>query len=77
MRAIVIGGCGFLGGDVARELLKRGYDVIVFDKLIENKIGGSRHIAGDINDLFSLSEAMEGVDAVYHYAGELGTTEIF
>jgi nucleoside-diphosphate-sugar epimerase len=54
MRAIVIGGCGFLGGDVGRELLMRGHDVIVYDKAIVNIIEGARHISDDITDLFSL-----------------------
>ena len=77
MRAIVIGGYGFLGGAVAIELLKRGHDVIVFDKSIENELEGASYIRGDINDAASLKDAMEGVDAVYHYAGEIGTTELF
>ena len=32
MRAVVFGGSGFLGSHVADELLKKGYEVIIFDK---------------------------------------------
>jgi UDP-glucose 4-epimerase len=77
MRAIVIGGCGFLGGTVARELLRRGRDVIVFDKSIKHDISGVSYVILDIFDLFSLKKAMVGADEDYHYAGEVGTTELF
>ena len=77
MRALVLGGCGFLGGSAANELLRRGYDVVVLDKFIENEIDGVSYIRGDVTDIESLQAAIKGMDEIYHYAGELGTTELF
>ncbi len=77
MRALVIGGCGFLGGAVARELMRQGCDVTAFDKSVDLEIEGVSYIRGDITVLSSLKRAMKNVDEVYHYAGELRTTELF
>ena len=33
MRAIVTGGAGFIGSHLADELIRRGYQVIIFDNL--------------------------------------------
>ena len=36
-RALVTGGCGFIGSYVVQELLKNGYEVIVIDNLVSGK----------------------------------------
>jgi dihydroflavonol-4-reductase len=68
---LVIGGCGFIGCHVVRELLSRGKHVRVFDR---NPFPGdegatpSHVVQGDILDYDSLERAAEGCDVVYHLA---------
>ena len=33
MKYLVTGGCGFIGSNLAAEVLKRGEDLVVFDNL--------------------------------------------
>lgn len=76
MRALVTGGCGFIGSHLVHRLLADGADVTIIDDLTT----GSRHnIAGlsarliyaSIEDRSALREAMEGVDVVYHLAAQV------
>lgn len=77
MKALVTGGAGFIGSHVVDELLRRGYEVVVYDNL---STGFSRHlepalsngrvdlITGDILDSERLTRAMEGASTVFHLA---------
>ena len=70
MRAVVFGGSGFLGSHVADELLKKGYEVIIFDKAKSGYLqSGQNMVIGDILDRQQVSAAVEGSDFVYDYAG--------
>ena len=83
MRAIVVGGQGFLGSTIVNDLLGRGDDVTVFD--LKADIGecdatfgtdAVRVVRGDILDPVALRRAFDGADEVYHLAGMLGTSEL-
>ena len=73
MRYFVTGATGFVGGQVARQLLERGDEVIALardparaDKLVQ--LGASVH-RGDITDRESMRDGMSGVGGVFHVAG--------
>ena len=77
MRVLVTGGAGFIGSHTTDELLRRGYDVTILDSLekpvhmkgkpayIPAKV---KFIEGDVRDREKMREALEGVEAVYHFA---------
>lgn len=74
-KVLVTGGAGFIGSNLADELVRRGARVTIIDNLItgfrENldEIDGEfDFIEGDINDDTVVRPAMEGVDTVYHEA---------
>jgi nucleoside-diphosphate-sugar epimerase len=83
MRAVVVGGAGFLGSAIAEELLERGETVAVFDSAASQNWcdavfghGRVEVFTGDILDPAALRAAFDGADEVYHLAGMLGTSEL-
>jgi UDP-glucose 4-epimerase len=70
MKVIVFGGSGFLGSHVADELSNRGYDVTIFDRNQSAYLGhDQKMIIGDILNLQSVSDVVDGCDVVYNFAG--------
>ena len=72
-KVLVTGGAGFLGINLIRHLMAKGYalaslDVEEFDYPERHKI---ETIKGDIRDKALLDRAMEGVDFVVHTAAAL------
>jgi len=73
-KVLVTGGNGFLGHHIVRELSNRRIETIVYDIAKSNFIddmmkGGHVHfVEGDILDISTLENAMEGCDAVFHTA---------
>ncbi|MCC6476094.1 SDR family NAD(P)-dependent oxidoreductase [bacterium] len=77
MRVLVTGGAGFIGSHTTDELLRRGYDVTILDSLekpvhlkgkplyIPKQV---KFIEGDVRDREKMIEALDGVEAVYHFA---------
>lgn len=79
-RILVIGGAGFIGGFLVRELLK--YDikeVIIYDNFARGKMENIEHclkdprcsvfpFGGDIRETDILDKAFEGIDYVFHLA---------
>lgn len=74
-RILVTGGSGFIASFLVEALLKRGYEVTIFDKDQPKFTPGVSFINGDITDRKKVAEAIDGQDAVFHYAGMLGTHE--
>ncbi len=70
---LVIGGTGFLGGEIVDQLLQRGRRVRSFcrrrpDATANNTAGGAELFFGDISDRDSLMKACKGIETVYHTA---------
>ncbi len=79
-RVLVIGGAGFIGGFVTREILKHDVkEVIVFDNFARGKYENIEDclkddrcsvypFGGDIRETDILDKAFEGIDYVFHLA---------
>ena len=80
MKALVTGGCGFIGSHVVRGLLADGWEVTNLDKLtyasnlanlgsaLEHT--GHRLVEGDLCDTALVRELAQGVDLVVNFAAE-------
>lgn len=79
MRILVVGGAGYIGSHVVKELLNTGYDVRVFDNLSTgqeiNLFEKAEFIRGDILDVPALEKAMQGIDGVVHLAAKKAVGE--
>jgi UDP-glucose 4-epimerase len=74
---LVTGGAGFIGANLVRLLLKKGYEVTVFDNLSAGQpeyLAGLpvEFIRGDILDRTAVSEAVVGHVGVVHLAAQTG-----
>lgn len=87
-KVLITGGAGFIGSHIALRLIEKGYDVTVFDNLLE-QIHGEKpdktsplycsikdktwFIKADVCDKVALEEAIIDVDYIIHLAAETGT----
>jgi dTDP-L-rhamnose 4-epimerase len=82
-KVLIIGGAGFIGSHVADELLRSGYRVRALDNLTPQVHGkGCRRpaylardvelVVGDVRDRAAVDRALEGMDAVLHFAAAVG-----
>lgn len=80
MKIFITGGAGYIGSHTCVELLGSGYDVAVYDDLSNSsrkalarieEIAGKpvEFTEGNVRDENKLSHALEGSDAVIHFAG--------
>jgi UDP-glucose 4-epimerase len=79
-RILVVGGAGYIGSHVVKELLENGFDVTVFDNLSTgqevNLFAEASFIKGDILDETALDRALgDKIDAVVHLAGKKAVGE--
>ncbi len=72
---LVTGGSGFLGSYIIRELISKNYRVRAIQRsgkkpfwIDDSILNQVEWIPGDVLDVISLEDAMEGVDAVIHAA---------
>ena len=87
MKALISGGAGFIGSNLALKLLKKGYEVVILDNLSKQIHGENpdesytynlikdkcKVIVGDVTNFNDWEKALEGVDIVVHLAAETGT----
>lgn len=78
---LITGGAGFVGSHVADGLLRAGHAVRVLDSLSPQVHGGVRpdylskgveFVRGDVCDREVLRRVLSGIDAVYHFAADVG-----
>jgi dTDP-L-rhamnose 4-epimerase len=82
LRVLISGGAGFIGSHLARALADRGEQVRVLDALIPQVHADKatapalppevEFIQGDVSDPQAWQQSLDGIDAVYHLAAEVG-----
>jgi dTDP-L-rhamnose 4-epimerase len=83
MRILVTGGAGFIGSHLVDDLVSRGHVVRILDLLVPQVHGeGSdwpawvparvERIRADVQDPAVWPTALDGIEAVYHFAAEVG-----
>jgi CDP-paratose 2-epimerase len=90
MKYLITGGCGFLGSNIASELLKLGHELVVFDNLYRfgsyqnlewlRTKGEFKFIQGDIRNTNDVERMIKNHnhDFIYHLAGQVAmTTSIY
>lgn len=86
MKYLITGGCGFLGSNIAAELLVKSHSLILFDNLSREgsqlnlewlqSIGEFRFVNGDIRDALGVERLIkeEKPDVTFHLAGQVAMT---
>lgn len=74
MKAVVIGGGGFVGGAIVRQLVARGDETAVIGRHRYPEVDrlGATCICGDIRDTAFLTSNLRGFDTVFHVAAKAG-----
>lgn len=74
MRILVTGGAGYIGAIATDALLTEGFDVTVLDDLSSGKVSNipnkAKFIKGSLLNEPLVLEALEGCEAVLHFAGK-------
>jgi UDP-glucose 4-epimerase len=82
-RALVTGGCGFIGSHIVDELLNRGIETYVLDNLSTGKMENiDKHmdndlfhfVYGDISEIPQIFRGREGFEVVFHEAAIASVT---
>ncbi|MHA1596091.1 MAG: GDP-mannose 4,6-dehydratase [Candidatus Asgardarchaeia archaeon] len=81
MKALITGGCGFIGSYLADRLLREGYEVLIVDNLSRGSVKRLEEfgIIDDVSflkadlryDLEKIIEFSKGVDHVFHLAAQV------
>ena len=74
MRIAVIGGLGFIGKYLTKELVREGYDVVVIDIRKDKVPKGAELYIADVTDFERIKQALSDIDIVYDLAGVVLST---
>jgi len=82
MKVLVAGGAGYIGSHTVKELLREGYEVVVFDNFSTGKkelLVGGELVKGDLMDKDSIKETIrsKGIGAVLHFASLIQVGESY
>jgi dTDP-L-rhamnose 4-epimerase len=81
LNILVTGGAGFIGSHLVDALVEKGHRVRILDSIVEQVHGreipehlnkDAEFIRADVCDAEAVKKALEGIDAVYHEAAEVG-----
>lgn len=71
MRAVVIGGNGFIGSHLLDALLESGWRVVVYDRVLEQyrpQLPSVEYVLADLENLQMLTTVLARADVVFHLA---------
>jgi UDP-glucose 4-epimerase len=75
MKVLVTGGAGFIGSELARQLVERSADVVVVDNLVNGRRENLTDLASgvtlaveDVRNHARMAELLRGCDVIYHLA---------
>jgi len=75
LRFLVTGGAGFIGSNIVKKLVEKGYSVKVLDNFatgqrsnLEPFLKDIELIEGDIRDFWTVAKATKGIDYILHQA---------
>lgn len=74
-KVLVTGGCGFIGSEVVKQLVEKGYNVRVVDNLSKPESSvkkGYQFLKLDLTKKQSARKAMEGMDICVNLAAKIG-----
>lgn len=86
MRYLITGGCGFIGANLAREVIKKNSELIIFDNLSRagstknldwlSQIGNFIFVNGDIRSPYDIARIIKKYqpDVIFHLAGQVAMT---
>jgi CDP-paratose 2-epimerase len=86
LKALITGGAGFIGSNLAHRLIADGHQVVVYDDL--SRLGAEKNVKwlrgsggdawvlvqADVRDFVTLREAAVGADVIYHLASQVAVT---
>lgn len=73
MKYLLTGGAGFIGTNLAKQLLADGHKVVILDNYAagnkpERHLSGAEYVEGDIRNAGDLDRVCVGVDGIFHMA---------
>jgi len=71
LKVLLTGGAGYIGSHTARLLARHGHNIVIYDNLSTGHrflADGLELIPGDLRDGAKLQNALQGIDAVLHFA---------
>src|SRR3989338_4422806 len=84
-RLLITGGAGFIGSNLAKHFLEKGYQVTIFDNFV--RLGTDDNaswlkklfpqitiIKGDIRNYQEIQKAVENIDIIFHLAAQVAVT---
>ena len=81
LNILVTGGAGFIGSHLVDALVEKGHRVRILDSIVEQVHGDkipehlnkeAEFIRADVCDADAVRRALDGIDAIYHEAAEVG-----